>query len=595
MDFTGVLQMLGGVGLFLFGMSLMGDGLKKAAGNKMEMILWRLSSTPLKGTLLGLLVTAVIQSSSATTVMAVSFVNAGMMTVSQSVGVIMGANIGTTATGWVLILSDLSGSGLGQFFSSTTVMALMALVGIILYMFVKRNSAKHFGTVLLGLAVLFSGMASISDAVRPLRSSPVFIEMLTMFSNPIVGIIAGIIIAAILQSVSASVGILQVLSVTGVLTLGNCMPIILGMSLGASSPILFTMLGSDRNGKRAGLTYVVYNFLGIFICMLIYYPLRALTGLEVMNTTAEYFNIAVLNTVLKVVTTLVLLPLHRQVTKLLYLFIPDDPEETADMADIEKLEESLLKFPPVALEQCANAFASMIRISKACMESAIGLMDNYDREIAAQVDEKENLVDKYEDKLGSFVMKLSGSNLTEQQRSATSKMLSAVTDLERISDQAVNIKDSATELMEKKISFSDAARFELELLFDAVTEIVELSTTSFLNSDYNLARTVEPLEQVIDELHDELRRRHVSRLQAGECSVSTGFVFNDILSSCERLSDHCSNIAVCTMEAQDKTLTQHSYSIHASETKIYRESYRRFSHKYLSPLEEELPPLFSRQ
>ncbi len=587
MDLSGVLQMLGGVGLFLFGMSMMGDGLKRAAGNKMEMILWRLSSTPIRGVLLGLLVTAVIQSSSATTVMVVSFVNAGMMTVAQSVPIIMGANIGTTMTGWILILNDISGSGLGQLFTSTTITAVMAIVGIILYMFIKRSTPKAFGLVLLGLAVLLSGMASISDAVKPLRNSPVFIHMLTMFSNPIVGVLAGIVIAGILQSVSASVGILQALSVTGVLTLGECLPIILGMSLGASSPILFTMIGSDKNGKRSGLTYVIYNTLGIFICMAIYYPLHAIHSLDIMDSHANSFTLAIVNTLLKVITTAVLLPFHKQISRLLFRIIPDDPSEREDVADIENLEDSLLKFPPVAIEKCSIAFQSMIRITRGCIASAVALFSDFDADIAAQVDEKEKVIDKYEDKLGSYVMQLSAQSLTEEQRSLTAKMLSAVTDIERIGDQAVNIKDSACETAEKKIIFSGAAKFELDLLFAAVDEIVGIATEAFSTGDISLARKVEPLEQVIDELHDELRRRHVIRLQNGECSVGNGFVFNDILAACERLSDHCSNLAVCTMEAVDKSLTQHEYSIHASETKLYRECYRRYNHKYLQPLSEK--------
>ncbi|MBQ3404366.1 MAG: Na/Pi cotransporter family protein [Oscillospiraceae bacterium] len=583
-----VLTMLCGLAFFLFGMSFMGEELKNVAGNKMESILWRLSSTPIKGLLLGTFATAVIQSSSATTVMVVSFVNAGMMKVSQAITVIMGAEIGTTMTGWLLTLANISGeSGLSRLFSTSTFLPVVAVIGIALRMFGRKKTARHTGGILLGFSVLMYGMMIMSQTVTPLKEDPNFVGILTLFSNPILGILAGTLLTVVIQSCSAGVGILQALSVTGVLSYAECIPLILGMNLGASTPILIAMMGSNKNGKRAAIAYLVCNILGIIIVAVLYYPLRALLGLSVFDAVANTVGIATLNTVMRVLVMMILLPAHKGVEKIVYSIVKYRADEDADEEDLKKLNDRALRSPQAAVALSESAVYKMADIAEGSIYQAFDLFRNYDKNGSQILVGKENLLDKYEGKLGEFVLKILHGEVHPDQQPVAEKVLNAIGEFERLGDHMLNIVELADEVYEKKLEFSPEADRELGVLESAIRDVLGMAVESFKTNNRELALRVEPLEEVIDMMCDEMKVRHVTRLQNGICNVISGFVFNDLLTNCERISDHCSNIAICALRASGINTLPHEYAENANQTESYAEAFKEYSDKYLMNLRNE--------
>ena len=587
MDFTHILSLLGGVALFLYGMSAMGTGLKKVAGPKMESYLWKLSSTPVKGFLLGTLVAAVIQSSSATSVMVVSFVNAGMMQLGQAICIILGSNVGTTMTGWILTLSDAGGNGfLSQIFSTATLVAVLALVGVIMNIFMKKTTPKNVGMILLGLSVLLLAMTLISDSVSPLKESDNFKNILLLFSNPVLGILAGTFVAAVVQSSSAGVGILQALCVTGALPLNVCLPLILGINIGASVPVLFSMMGSSKNGKRAALTYLFSNVLGLAIVYIVYIPFTMLADTSFLAVASTKFSIAVMNTVIKVVTTVVQLPAYKLLEKISLRFVKITPDENEDTDEINSLSESLLDYTPIAIEKATIAAQKMADISAKNIKRAMGIVWDYNGDVFNKVQDKETLADKYEDKVGNFVVKIGKHSLNAKEQARVSELLSAVGDFERLSDHAVNISESAQEKAEKNIYFSDSAKDEMDLLMNATTEILDLSIETFHEQVTENAKKIEALEEVIDEMCKRMRSFHIERVQKGNCTIGMGFVFNDLIVNMERVADHCSNIAFSVMHSVNVDAEGHEFADSVVTTENFRECFEDYRKKYLVPLEK---------
>lgn len=574
--------MLGGVALFLFGMTLMGEGLKKVAGSKLEMVLYRLSGTPLKGVLLGTGVTAVIQSSSATSVMVVGFVNSGMMKLEQAISVILGALIGTSVTGWIICLSSLEGTGWISIFSTSTLTAVVAVIGISLRMFSSSVSKHHVGDILLGFAVLMFGMQAMSGAVSPLRDSPAFVALLTRFSNPLLGILAGAVFTSILQSASAAVGILQALSMTGAVTFAVAYPITLGIAIGAAVPVLISAIGARVDGRRTALAYLVIEILGVIICGVAFYALDAAFDFAIKFTVMDQVTVALLNSVFRIITTLVLLPLIAQLKKLVSLLVKESKEEREAHAEFDRLDELLLSHPAVAVEQSRLTVNSMALHARDNLLSAMGLLYQFNDKAAARVEQEEELVDRYEDKLGTYLVKLNASELTVEQNDSVSKYLHALSDLERISDHAMNICEAAQEIHDKHVSFSKEADHELLVLSGALSEILELAINSFIEADVEKAYRVEPLEEHIDVLCDEMKMRHVDRLQTGSCSLTQGFIFNDILTNLERVADHCSNLAVALIEISSDAYDTHDYIINLKELRShdFDRLYSFYSEKY---------------
>ena len=581
-----VITLLGGLAFFLFGMSVMGGGLKSLAGKKMESILGKLSSNPLKGLFLGVFVTAIIQSSSAATVMVVGFVNAGMMKVGQSIALILGSQIGTTVTGWLLTLAGAEGSGGGfaRIFSAGTFVPVFSLAGIILYMFVKKRSMKHFGAILLGFGLLMTGMSTMSGAVTPLREDPEFLSILTLFSHPLPALLMGVALAAVIQSSSAGVGIVQAISAAGVLSLDACLPLVMGINIGCCSPVLLSMMGSSKNGKRTAVVYVSSAVLGVCLVCLFYYPLRAFGALPFMKEAANPVSIALLNTLTRAFSVVLMMPMGKLLENICYRIVRYDPAEDADSEYLEKLTETALRYPSTALNLSLAAARKMAEIARETVYDALGLVENYDKAVVERVAARESLLDKYEDKLGDYMMHLlAGEAMPAQERSAE-KVLSCISDLERMGDHAQNIADLATEMQEKKQYFSPEAGDELKLICRALREITELATTSYISSDVQMALKVEPLEKVIDIVCDELKLRHVSRLQAGRCTISVGFVFNDLITNFERVSAHCSNIAIYTLKADNPSYMPHEYSSNAEESVQFTQDFLHYTEEYVSDL-----------
>ncbi len=586
MELSDVLLLLTGIAFFLYGMSAMGDGLKAVAGSQMESYLWKMSSTPWKAFLLGVLATAVIQSSSATSVMAISFVNAGMMGLSQAVCVMLGANIGTTMTGWILSLSEAGGAGIvGQLLSTTMLVAVLAAIGAVIRLFAHRNRVRSCGLILIGLGTILLSMSLISQAVEPLKTSEEFRQILVMFRNPFLGILAGLLVAAVVQSCSAAVGILQAMCVTGALSYGVCMPIILGMNIGASVPVLLAMIGSSKNGKRAALTYPVSNIMSIFLMYLLYLPLSFIPAFSsLMASSASVLGIAVMNTVMRILAAFVLLPLHRQIEKINCLCVPVKSDENADEEAIDCLSESVLNYPLIALERSRSAVEKMAELARANLTKAMGLIGNFDRAVFNSVQEKEALVDKYEDKLGNFVVKIGKNPLTDDQQAWISCLLGAIGDFERLSDHAANLSEVAAEINEKKIVFSEDAAKEINLILDAVREVIDLAFAAFETENLEKAAMVDPLEEIIDEMCKHMRSHHIKRLQNNECTILTGFVFNDMITNLERVSDHCSNIAFSILHSRNVNAEEHEYAARLASTPEYTEGIHFFKIKYLAPI-----------
>ena len=583
MSLSNVISLLGGVALFLFGMSLMGEGLKKVAGSKLELVLYRLSSTPLKGVLLGAGVTAVIQSSSATSVMLVGFVNSGMMKVRQAMAVIMGAIVGTSITGWIICLSYMEGSGgLVSLLSTATISAAVAVIGIILRMFSKKQSSRHVGDILLGFAVLMFGMQAMSLAVAPLKDSQRFIQLMTAFSNPLIGILAGAAITSILQSASAAVGILQALSVTGAIEFAEAFPILLGIAIGAAVPVLLSALGARTDGRRTAYAYLIIQVIGVTLFAILFYALNASMHFALMEETMNPVSIALVNTVFRVLMAVVLLPFISLIEKLIQKIIRESQEEKDANADFDRLDERFLKHPALAVEQSRLTIDAMARKSRENLCDAMMLIHQYSPEMVQKVVRDEDLVDRFEDKIGTYLMRLNSSELSREENEKVSKYLHTLSDFERISDHAMNVAQAAQEIHDKKIHFSAEGDHELTVLLGAVNEILELAINGFVEDDLDKAYCVEPLEEHIDVLCDELKMRHVERLQTGACSLQVGFVFNDLLTNFERVADHCSNIAIAMIELSQNAYETHDYLINlkALRSHNYDELYAGFAEKY---------------
>ena len=590
MSITDIVMLLGGVAMFLYGMSLMGSSLKKVAGNKLELILYRLSGTPLRGILLGTGVTAVIQSSSATSVMAVGFVNSMMMKLRQALSVIMGAVVGTSITGWLICLGGVGGSSPALALMSTEgISAITAIAGILMRMICKKKTLIHVGDILMGFAVLMFGMKTMSGAVSGLREDPGFISFLTNFNNPLLGILIGILFTAILQSASASVGILQALSSTGLMTLEETLPIILGIAIGASVPVVLSGIGSSVEGRRTAFAYPVIEILRVILFAAVFYGLNAVLHFDFMGRTMNMFSIALVNTLFRVSTVFVLAWFIPLIEKLMIRLVPADPQEEAETEDMKRLEERFLAYPTLAVEQTRLTMNKMAELAERSMDTAIGLLDKFDPKVFQEVESLESIVDRYEDKIGSYLMRLTGQEMTDTQNKAVSQYLRAITDLERISDHALNIAQRAEEIRDKKIRFSDKGSREMDNLKRAITEILHISIDSFMTGDSETAYRVEPLEQVIDMICRKMREKHTARLQKGKCTIGNGYVFNDLISDFERVSDHCSNIAIVQVELEDNALDVHEMSgalkqAHVHQFDLY---YSEYEQRYLPKKEKE--------
>lgn len=576
------MSLLGGVALFLFGMTLMGEGLKKVAGNKLELVLYRLSGTPIKGVLLGTGVTAVIQSSSATSVMVVGFVNSGMMKLGQAISVIQGALIGTSITGWIICLSSVEGTGWVSLFSTSTLSAVVAVVGIILRMFSKRSADQHVGDILLGFAVLMFGMQTMSGAVAPLKQSAAFIQLLVTFSNPVIGILVGALFTSVIQSSSAAVGILQALSMTGAVTFATAYPIILGIAIGAAVPVLLAAIGAKADGRRAAFSYLLIELLGVVACALIYYIADAIFGLGINSWVVNPVRIATVNSLFRLATAVLLVPFNRQIRALVTLLVKESKGEKSINRELDRLEERFLQHPALAIEQSRLTVNSMARAAEGNLKAAVKLMSDYSEEDRQRIEQTEELVDLYEDRLGTYLVRITARELDAKQNESVSKYLHTLSDFERISDHAMNIAEAAQEIHSKKLRFSEDARRELAVLTGAMLEILELAVSAFVESDIEKAYVVEPLEERIDILCDEMKIRHIDRIQQGLCSLSQGFVFNDILTNFERVADHCSNLAIAMIELHGDSYDTHSYVINLKELHSHNFDalYEHYTEKY---------------
>ena len=584
MGIAEVLSLLGGVALFLFGMSLMGDSLKMVAGSKLEVVLYRLSGTQLKGILLGTGVTAVIQSSSATSVMVVGFVNSEMMKVRQAIGIIMGAIIGTSITGWIICLSDIGGntSGWMELLSTETLTSVVALIGIILYMFSGDMSRRHVGGILMGFAVLMFGMKAMSGAVSGLKDDESFVRILTDFSNPVLGIIVGMAFTSILQSASAAVGILQALAITGAVSFEVAFPIIMGIAIGAAVPVLLSAMGASADGKRTALSYLIIDLFGVVIVSVIFYAINAFVHFGFMSRTMTAVSIAFVNTLFRVVIVMILAPMTGLIEKFVSLFVKDDKERLKGLRDMDLLEERFLTHPALSIEQSRQVINSMARCVVKNVTDALSLVDKYTKDGFAEVQKEEELVDRYEDKLGTYLVQITRLELTKQQNIMVGKYLHSITDFERMSDHALNIAECAQEMHDKKLNFSKSATHELSVLRSAVSEIVALAVKAFVEDDLSVAYRIEPLEEKIDSLCDEMKLHHINRISDGTCTLQLGFVFNDLLTNLERMADHCSNIGVAMIELAGGALETHDYynKLMEETTDQFKESFAKYDAKF---------------
>ena len=578
-----ILSLLGGVALFLFGMSLMGDGLKHVAGNKLEAFLYKMTNTPLKGVALGAGVTSVIQSSGATTVMVIGFVNSGMMKLKQAIGIIMGANIGTSITGWILCLSYVGGSsGIAKLFSTATITTVFAVIGICLKMFSKRTLHKNIGDIMLGFAILMTGMQQMSSAVSPLKTNAAFINMLTVFSNPIAGILVGIVFTAILQSASAAVGVLQALSMTGSLTFGSAFPIILGIGVGAACPVLISGISANKNGKRTSLIYLFNDLFGMLIWSIVFYSINAFMHLSIVSKVMGPVDIALLNTVVRTVTVIVLFPFVNQLEKLVCALIKDDAEELEETADFDLLEERLIPYPALAIAQCHRVMNGMAKKVRKNVNRSMNLLNDYQPDKYEKVQRKEKQIDKYEARLGDYLMKLTKGEMNTEQTRQVSLYLHTISDFERIDDHASDIAVMSRQMNEDHTSFSKDALHELNVVMEAVREVINISFHAFFDDDVVNAKRVAPLGVVIRVLCDELKLHHVERLSEGKCGLEEGTVFNDILNSLNRIATHCASAMVALMKAQEKDSDMHIHDskVYASNSEEYKTYLQEYIEKY---------------
>ena len=573
------LTLIGGLCLFLFGMNIMGQALERRAGSKLQTLLAKLTTNKLAGLFTGLGVTAVIQSSSATTVMVVGFVNSGLMTLRQAINVIMGANIGTTVTAWILSLGGIESSNVFvQLLKPTSFTPILALIGIILYMFCKSSKKKDTGMILLGFAVLMFGMDAMTGAVSGLADVPQFQQMFIMFKNPILGVLAGTILTAIIQSSSASVGILQALALTGQVSYGAAIPIIMGQNIGTCITAILSSFGTNRNAKRAALVHLSFNVIGTIVWLTTFSIVKSVFAPALFDEATSLSGIAVAHSSFNILCTMLLLPMSGLLEKLAYKLVPE--AKTPDT--VTELDERLLATPAVALERCRSIASDMAEVAMGSLRDGMKSLSAYTPELAAAVREAEDKTDHYEDIIGTYLVKLSANRISDRDSAEAAKLLKIIGDLERISDHAVNLVDSAEEMEKKQLSFSEVATVQLSGLSDAISEILDLSYKAFVNNDLQVATTVEPLEQVIDEMKDQMRTSHIKRLQQGTCSIETGFVWSDILTNLERTSDHCSNIAGCVLDAEEKNMNIHeSLRVMKAESPYFKEQYAVFAEKYL--------------
>ena len=581
MGIADVISLLGGLAFFLFGMSLLGDGLKKVAGSRLETILGRLTSNPVKGVLLGALVTAVIQSSSATTVMVVGFVNAGIMQLSNAVGIVMGANIGTTATGWILTLADVEGGG---GFTSATVFAAVAFVGIVLFFFCRKQAKKNVGLILLAFSVLMSGMQAMSSAMDPLRTNQAFLQFISAASHPVVSLIIGLIVTAVIQSSSASIGILQALSVTGAISYEVAVPMVLGMCIGACVPVLLSAIGANPNGKRTAVISLYFNIVGSVLFLIPFYLIHAFVPMNFMTQAANPFGIAVFNTVFKVAATLVQLPFTGLLVRLAVLTVRDSGSEEDEEFQENLLDERFLNYPPLALEQCGRTVERMAAASFKNLNRSMDLFSAFNPEKYEKIMGRENVVDRYEDRIGSYLFHLNSRGLDQQQTIISSHYLHCLTDLERISDHAVHIAELAKEITDKELNFSGDGVADLNRAVNAVREIVFLAQQALAQEDMALAGRVEPLEEVISDMLEGMKLRHIRRLQSGTCTLEVGFVFNDLITDFERVAAHCSNVALAVLELRYEDLQFHDYTrdVRQGDQPEFRRWLASYREKYLT-------------
>ena len=587
MNVYDILNLLGGIALFLFGMHTLSASLEKLAGGKLETWLEKATSKPIKGVVLGAIITAVIQSSAATTVMIIGFVNSGLMKLSQAIGVIMGANIGTTATSWLLSLQSISGSDGFSFLNllkPTTFTPVLAVIGVILIMFTKSDKKKTIGMILAGFAVLMFGMNSMSSATAGLAENETFCNILMMFSNPVLGVVAGAVLTAVLQSSSASIGILQSIAIsTGKVTYSVALPLLLGQNIGSCVTALISSVGANKPAKRVAFVHLYFNVIGTVVFLSIFYLLNAFISMPFMEESLNAVGIAVIHTGFNVLATALFLPFTKQLEKLACLTVRDDSND--EKLTPMLLDERLLKTPSVAIEQCRNVCIRMARLTQETLKMSMEVVTTFDAKKCAEVIDNENAIDIFEDKIGSYILKISSKDLSENDSKIVSSMLHTIGDLERISDHAVNIVEAAEEMHSKKIKFSQQALKELPVIVDAVSEILDMSINAFVNNDVNLAKNVEPLEDVIDQLRSDLKTRHIERLRDGKCTIELGFILQDLLTNFERVSDHCSNIAVYLIQINDNSMDTHEYmnELKKLDRSEFMDEFNDYKNKYILP------------
>ena len=580
MDIFDALEMIGGLCLFLFGMNIMGQALERRAGSRLRTTLSKMTGKTMTGFLTGLVVTAIIQSSSATTVMVVGFVNSGLMTLKQAIGVIMGANIGTTVTAWLLSLGGISGDAIWvQLLKPTSFTPVLALVGIIMYMFSKDSRKNDTGMILLGFATLMFGMDTMSGAVSGLRDVPAFRQMFIAFTNPLLGVLAGAALTAIIQSSSASVGILQALALSGQVSYGAAIPIIMGQNIGTCVTALISSVGTSRSAKRAAVVHLSFNVIGTIVWLTVFCIVRSVAAPAILGESATMYGIAIAHSAFNIACTAILLPASGLLEKLAVRLVPDGKKKETEVT----LDERLLATPPLALEQCSVVTEDMAYYAAGAMKKAIDCVTDFDPRAAQEVRESEDETDKYEDMLGTYLLKLGAEPLSDENSEEVTELLKLIGDFERIGDHAVNIVESAEELHEKQLEFTRGAKYELSVMTAAVCEVLNLAVKAFADNDAQAAKAVEPLEQVVDDLKNELRTRHILRMKKGECSIEAGFVWSDLLTDLERASDHCSNIALCVLDMKKHTLSAHETQHEREDVPEFTDQYRRYSEKYALP------------
>ena len=579
MNLFSFLSLFGGLAIFLYGMNVMGDALERSSGSKLKGFLENVTKNPFKAVLLGAAVTAIIQSSSATTVMVVGFVNSGIMELSQSIGIIMGANIGTTITAWLLSLTGVESDNVViQLFSATNLAFIVAIIGILMIMATNSAKKKDIGTILLGFSLIMVGMNIMSSAVKPLADVPEFTNILTLFSNPLFGILMGAILTAVIQSSSASVGILQALAATGSIKFATAIPIIMGQNIGTCITAILSSIGANKNAKRAATVHLCFNIIGTLAFLIVYYIVRIVFAPAFLGESINAAQIAVIHTIFNIFSTIVMFPFMKQLEKLAYFLIK--PENRAEHTEL--LDERLLATPSVAIAQSKKLTHQMAETAKNSLGKSLGLITKFNEQTGEQIREDEKLVDHYEDKLGTYLVKLSRKSLTVDDSHEVSNLLHTIGDFERISDHAVNLLGVAEEIHNKKIEFSQEATKEINILSSAVKEILANTVQAFENEDLELAKKIEPLEQVIDRIKFKLKQRHITRLQNGECTIESGFIFSDFITNCERVADHCSNIAVCLIQVAEDSFDTHEYlqNLRAHGDASFDDNYKMYKAKY---------------